>query len=694
MEDTGRGVSALKEPDLAAASQMAASPAVYGAPPLSAPTSQLPEESEGPVAAHTRPVTPAEPEDPIEVLARERFHVPRLMPLQRFVIANILDNIGHPEFSPAEERGNPGTDREIAGKAGHNETYNQLVLFPTGFGKSICFQLPALLLEGLTLVAYPLLALMNDQKRRLDEAHIPCALFRGGLGEEEWRAQEALIGSGKARMVVVNPEILGAPRLRRFLGRFRIAHFVIDEAHCISEWGETFRPSYLTLGESARALSPRILSAFTATAGPAIVESIENKLFLGKGYRLVTAEADRPNILYGVVHTLSPRRTLRQLLLSCKKPAIVFERSRPGTRIKAGYLKSIGFPETRFYHAGLSCAERKDIETWFQESDDAILVSTNAYGMGMDKKNIRTVIHTSLPDSAEAYIQEAGRGGRDGKNSLAILIDDLARSSAGRTQVQEGSTMQAVPSFMEANPVQVQDEGRQAPGEPHSGGSPSGGQKEDERSKVRSHPSELNRDGLHSSGPRSDRPSHLLRPDSDGPHLGGSRPAGETETFVQNLRSRRFSLYPSLETCRREFLLHLLGEKETPVCGSCDNCLEKMKVSPNPEKVEGAPDSTAEWQHLSGAEGFLEALFLCRAHQRQLTKAEFIRMLGLHGRGKGRFTGLLSGWTDEERKELVQALIELHVLCVIDRGPWKNSISLGPKGKIFVECARGLLRRT
>ncbi len=146
-----RGVG-VEGAGLAAASQMAASPAVDGAPPLSAPTSQLPEESEGPVAAHARPVTPAEPEDPIEVLARERFHVPRLMPLQRFVIANILDNIGHPEFSPAEERGNPGTDREIAGKAGHNETYNQLVLFPTGFGKSICFQLPALLLESLTLV--------------------------------------------------------------------------------------------------------------------------------------------------------------------------------------------------------------------------------------------------------------------------------------------------------------------------------------------------------------------------------------------------------------------------------------------------------------------------------------------------------------------------------------------------------------
>ena len=603
------------------------------------------------------------PEDPIETLAREQFHVPRLMPLQRFVIANILDNIEGSEFgttgdactvgidhSAVEGERDPERDREIAGSTAHNETYNQLVLFPTGFGKSICFQLPALLLEGLTLVVYPLLALMNDQKRRLDEAHIPCALFRGGLSEEEWSAQEALVGSGKAKVVVANPEILCAPRLRRFLGRFRIAHFVIDEAHCISEWGQTFRPSYLTLGESARSLSPRILSAFTATAGPAIVESIEKTLFLGKGYRLVTAEADRPNILYGVVHTLSPRRTLRQLLLSCKKPAIVFERSRPGTKINAAYLQSIGFSETRFYHAGLSRAERKDIETWFQKSDDAILVSTNAYGMGMDKKNIRTVIHTSLPDSAEAYIQEAGRGGRDGKNSLAILIDDLARSSAGPAQGQEGLTMQAKPSSGEA--------------------------------------------GFHPNGLRSDRPPHFERSHLSGLHPNEPRPAREAEFSVQSLRSRRFSPYPSLDGCRREFLLHLLGEEETPICGSCDNCLEKIKLSSKPEEVGIASNSTSEWRHLSGAEGFLEALFLCRAHHRQWTKNEFIRMLGPHGRGKGRFTGLLFSWTDEERKELVQALLELHVLRVVDRGPWKNSISLGPKGKKFSENAQRALRRT
>lgn len=601
MEDTGTGMSAVKGPDL--------------------------------VAALARPAPPAGAEDPIEVLARERFHVPHLMPLQRFVIANILENTGYPESAPDEGESGPGTNREMPPGEESHETYNQLVLFPTGFGKSICFQLPALLLEGLTLVAYPLLALMNDQKRRLDEAHIPCALFRGGLGEAEWRAQEELISSGKATTVVVNPEILGAPRLRRFLSRFTIAHFVIDEAHCISEWGQNFRPSYLTLGESAQALSPRILSAFTATAGPAIIQSIEKNLFLGKGYRLVTAEADRPNILYGVVHTLSPTRTLRQLLLSCKKPAIIFERSRPGTKIKAGYLKSIGFPETRFYHAGLSRLERKDIETWFQTSQDAVLVSTNAYGMGMDKKNIRTVIHTSLPDSAEAYIQEAGRGGRDGKDSLAILIDDLARGCVGHVHAQEES-------------------GRD-PGEPLS-----------------------------------------ARPYSGGLNRGWSRPpAGETARAVQSLRRGRFSRYPALETCRREFLLHLLGEEETPVCGRCDNCFEEMQGIQNPT-VEGPPGLSAEWRHLSGAEGFLEALFLCRAHQRRWTRAEFVHMLGPKGGGKGTFTGLLFGWTDEERKELVQALIELHILRVVDRGPWKNSISLGAEGKIFLGYVQDSRHRT
>lgn len=343
-------------------------------------------------------------DDPIAALARERFHIPHLAPLQRFAIANILED------AVAAEK-----------------TRRQLVLFPTGFGKSVCFQLPALLLDGITVVVYPLLALMNDQKRRLDEAALPCALFRGGLSDEEWASQEGAVRAGTARIIVANPEILAAPRLRRLLSKLEIAHLVIDEAHCIAEWGETFRPSYLSLGETANALAPSVVSAFTATAGPGIIASIEKNLFFGAAYRLVSAEADRANVLYGAVHTLSPSRTLRHLVLSCKKPAIIFDRSRPGVKMIAERLRSLGFAQARFYHAGLGRAEREGIESWFQHSDDALLVSTNAYGMGMDKKNIRTVIHTGLPDSPEAYIQEAGRGGRDGEPAAAILIDAIGR---------------------------------------------------------------------------------------------------------------------------------------------------------------------------------------------------------------------------------------------------------------------------
>jgi len=349
------------------------------------------------------------PQDPVDRLAQERFGIAHLAPLQRFVIANILE---------AEEPDREEPDREDC-------TMRQIVLFPTGFGKSVCFQLPALMLKGLTVVLYPLLALMNDQKRRLEESGLSCVLFRGELSQDEWERQRQALASGSARIVIANPEILASQKLRALLSRFPISHLVIDEAHCIAEWGETFRPAYRAVGEIADLLAPRIVSAFTATAGPAIIDSIAQHLFQGNPFRLVNSEADRPNLRYMVVHALSPARALRQLLTVCPKPAIVFERSRPGTRYIAEQLRNAGFPETRFYHAGLSRAERNALEAWFQSSNDGVLASTNAYGMGVDKKNIRTVIHTGLPDSAEAYIQEAGRGGRDGKPALAIFIHDL-----------------------------------------------------------------------------------------------------------------------------------------------------------------------------------------------------------------------------------------------------------------------------
>ncbi len=341
-------------------------------------------------------------EDRITELARKRFGISYLFPFQRLVIANVL------EAAEAGQEGPPP---------------RQIVLLPTGFGKSLCFQLPALLLPGPSLVVYPLLALMADQQRRLAQLGIPCAVFRGGQEPAERAAQEAAVASGAAKLVLTNPECLALPRLRDFLRGHRPSHVAIDEAHCVSEWGETFRPAYLELGRILGELGPACVSAFTATAGPAVCEAIASRLFAGQGYRIVEGDPDRPNISYSVVRTLCRERTLTRFARELPRPLLVFEASREGVQILAGLLRRrLKSRDVRFYHAGLGREEKGEIEDWFFASREGILVSTCAYGMGVDKKDIRAVVHFSPPSTVEAYLQESGRVGRDGQRSQAVLI--------------------------------------------------------------------------------------------------------------------------------------------------------------------------------------------------------------------------------------------------------------------------------
>jgi ATP-dependent DNA helicase RecQ len=319
---------------------------------------------------------------------------------------------------------------------------DSLVVMPTGGGKSLCYQLPALAGEGLVVVVSPLIALMSDQWRRLREAGVRASMLASGMQEGHNAQALREIEEGDLQLVLAAPERFASAAFRAALARRRVSLFVVDEAHCVAEWGHDFRPDYLRLHDAIAALThghppggrPAVMAA-TATATPRVAQEIAARLELREPVS-IRSGFDRPNVTFEVFASegkgaVARKRAALMHVLGerAARPAIVYCGTRKDTDAVAEQISAAGIA-TVAYHAGMSAEARRESQEAFMEGRAEVVVATNAFGMGVDKADVRTVAHWALPTSLEAYYQEAGRGGRDGEQARALLL--ASRMDLGR----------------------------------------------------------------------------------------------------------------------------------------------------------------------------------------------------------------------------------------------------------------------
>lgn len=295
-----------------------------------------------------------------------------------------------------------------------------LALLPTGGGKSICFQVPALAMPGVCVVVSPLIALMNDQVANLKKLGVPAASVHSGMGLKEIDRTLEMAASGHLKFIYLSPERLQTDMLRMRLPRMNVNLLAIDEAHCISQWGYDFRPPYLLIAEARQWLPNVPVLALTATATPVVVADIQRQLQFKK-QNVFQRSFHRPEVAYMVLHDEDIKGRMLRVLSRVQGTSVVYVRNRKGTKDVAAFLTQQGISAT-FYHAGLTFEERQQRQHHWITDQVRVMVATNAFGMGIDKPDVRSVIHLGFPDSLEAYFQEAGRAGRDGKNSFAVAL--------------------------------------------------------------------------------------------------------------------------------------------------------------------------------------------------------------------------------------------------------------------------------
>ena len=343
---------------------------------------------------------------------------------------------GYPSFRPLQE---DIVDSVMAGK-------DTLALLPTGGGKSICFQVPAMAMEGLCLVITPLIALMKDQVAHLVDKGIPAAAIYSGMHPDALELAYNQAAYGRLKFLYVSPERLQTDAFIEALKRMKVCLLAVDESHCVSQWGYDFRPPYLKIADIRPYMPKTPVLALTATATAKVVDDIQFRLGF-KEKNVFQSSFERKNVTYNVYHEADKYGVLRRKLEAMTEgSAIVYVRNRKRTQVISDWLNSVGISAT-FYHAGLDAKTRDERQDLWMKGKVKVIAATNAFGMGIDKPDVRLVIHMDLPDSIEAYFQEAGRAGRDLKPSEAFLLV----SPADVTKLQENLTQ----SFPELDRIKL-----------------------------------------------------------------------------------------------------------------------------------------------------------------------------------------------------------------------------------------------